>query len=191
MKLITILLLLFILYALVILTLIIYFALKKPNKKSDILIVLGCKVKGNNPSKSLKRRLDSAYSFLEENESTYCIVSGGKGSDELISEAECMYRYLLKKGISPKRIIKEDNSTNTCENLINSFRIIKAQFSTSNTAVIATDFYHHFRANIIAKKYGFKISGAVSSIPSVKTFTLNTLRELVAVPNEILKPKHK
>ncbi|MEE1282683.1 MAG: YdcF family protein [Acutalibacteraceae bacterium] len=190
MNLITILLLLFILYALLILTLIIYFALKKPNK-SDILIVLGCKVKGNQPSKSLKRRLDSAYTFLEKNESTYCIVSGGKGSDELISEAECMYRYLIKKGISPKRIIKEDKSTNTCENLINSFSIIKARFQTSNGVVIATDFYHHLRANIIAKKYGFKILGAVSSIPPVKTFTLNTLRELVAVPNEILKPKQK
>lgn len=191
MNFITILLLLFILYVLVILTLIIYFALKKPNKKSDILIILGCQVKGHQPSKSLKRRLDSACTFLEKNENTYCIVSGGKGSDELISEAECMYRYLLKKGISPKRIIKEDKSTNTCENLINSFSIIKAQFSEIDNAVIATDFYHHLRANIIAKKYGLKISGAVSSIPSVKIFVFNTLRELVAIPNEILKPKQK
>lgn len=185
MNLIIILLLLFILYALLILTLIIYFALKKPNK-SDILIVLGCQVKGNQPSKSLKRRLDSAYSFLEKNENIYCIVSGGKGSDELISEAECMYQYLLKKGISPNRIIKEDKSKNTSENLINSFSIIKAQFPTSNDAIIATDFYHHLRANIIAKKHSFKISGAVSSIPPVKTFTFNTLRELIAIPNEII-----
>lgn len=188
MNFITILLLLFIFYALFILTFIIYYALKKPNRKSDFLIILGCQVKGNQPSKSLKRRLDSAYSFLEKNENTYCIVSGGKGNDELISEAECMYRYLIEKGISSERIIKEDKSTNTCENLIYSFRIIKSLNLTGNI-IIATDFYHQLRANIIAKKYGLKISGAVSSIPPVKTFIFNTLRELIAIPNEILKPK--
>lgn len=189
MTLLIILLLLFILYALLTLTFIIYYSLKKPDKNSGVLIILGCQVKGNRPSKSLKRRLDTAYTFLKKNENVHCIVSGGKGNDELISEAECMYRYLLKKGISSNRLIKEDNSTNTCENLIYSFRIIKSHNLTGNV-VIATDFYHHLRANIIAKKHNLKISGAVSSIPPVKTFIFNTLRELIAVPYEIIKPKN-
>lgn len=183
-----ILLLLFIFYIFCIMAFIIYYSLKKPSENNSVLMVLGCQVKGNKPSKSLKRRLDSACNFLKKHEDVHCIVSGGKGNDELISEAECMYRYLLEKGISSKRIIKEDNSTNTCENLIYSFRIINSLGFTGGVA-IATDFYHHLRANIIAKKHNFKISGAVSSIPPVKTFIFNTLRELIAVPYEIIKPK--
>lgn len=189
MKLFIIILLLSIGYTLLMFTFIIYYSRKKPAENSSVLIVLGCQVKGNLPSKSLKRRLDSAFTFLEKNKNICCIVSGGKGSDELISEAECMYRYLLEKGISPSRLIKEDKSTNTCENLINSFRIIHLKYLTGDVA-IATDFYHHMRVNIIAKKYSFKISGAVSSIPPAKTFIFNTLRELIAIPYEIIKSKH-
>lgn len=186
MRLFVILISLFICYAIVVLSLIIYYALKKPHTNGKVIIVLGCKVKGNQPSKSLKRRLDSAYLFLEKNKNIICVVSGGKGSDELISEAECMYRYLVQRGISPKRIIKEDKSTNTYENLMYSFDISNSQKLNSGV-IIATDFYHHLRANIIAKKNKLEIVGAISSIPPFKTFIFNTIRELVAIPHEILK----
>ena len=189
MTLFIIILLLLICYTVVILSLIIYYALKKPAESCDVLVVLGCQVKGNRPSKSLKRRLDSACDFLEKHNNVYCIVSGGNGTDELISEAECMYRYLLQKGIPSHRIIKEDNSTNTCENLIYSFRIINSLGLTDNVT-IATDFYHHLRANIIAKKHHFKITGAVSSIPPLKVLVFNTLREFVAVSYEIINTNH-
>lgn len=186
MTLFIIILLLLISYAVIILSLIICYALKKPAESCGVLVVLGCQVRGNRPSKSLKRRLDSACDFLEKHTNVYCIVSGGKGNDELISEAECMYRYLLQKGIPSHRIIKEDNSTNTCENLVYSFNIINSLGLTGDVA-IATDFYHHLRANIIAKKHHFKITGAVSSIPPLKVLIFNTSRELVAVSYELLK----
>lgn len=83
----------------------------------DAVIVLGCKVNGNTPSRMLKRRLDSAVIYLNENEDVVCIVSGGKGEDEKISEAQAMKEYLVDKGIDEGRILTEDKSVNTLENI--------------------------------------------------------------------------
>jgi uncharacterized SAM-binding protein YcdF (DUF218 family) len=89
------------------------------------LIVLGAGVNGTVPSLSLRERLDAAYDYLQEHPNTICVVSGGQGSGEDISEAECMYRYLVEKGIESKRIYKEDRSTSTEENMKFSLDIIK------------------------------------------------------------------
>ena len=89
----------------------------KPESKNTTLIILGCKVKDGQPSQMLKRRLDTAYDYLIENPDVKVIVSGGKGTDEIISEAQCMHDYLTKKGISENRIIIESASTSTRENI--------------------------------------------------------------------------
>ena len=99
-------------------------ALKAPNENSTV-IVLGCKVNGKNPSLMLSKRLEAAYEYLNENKNAVCIVSGGKGSNEEISEAQCMYNYLTEKGIASDRIIMEDESTTTSENLEFSKKIIE------------------------------------------------------------------
>ena len=97
---------------------------KKPQENAT-LIVLGCKVYGEHASRSLRERLDAALIYLEEDPNSQCIVSGGMGEGEKISEAECMYRYLTKKGINSSRITKEDKSTSTRENLRFSRKIIE------------------------------------------------------------------
>lgn len=190
MILLIILIVLFICYVICIVAFMAYYANRKICTYSSVLVVLGCQVKGNRPSKSLKRRLDIAYKFLENNKDICCIVSGGRGSDELISEADCMYSYLTDKGISKDRILKEDTSTSTEENLINSLQVIK-EHSLPKNMIIATDFYHQLRANIIGKKHSIKISGAISCMPSVKILIKNISRELIAVPFEIIKPVNK
>ena len=63
------------------------------------VIVLGCKAKGEKPSRMLRYRLNTAYDYLSENQDAVCILSGGQGEDEIITEAECMYNYLVDKGI--------------------------------------------------------------------------------------------
>lgn len=181
---------LFACYAVCVISFMSYYANRKASSHNSVLVILGCQVKGNKPSRSLKRRLDVAYNFLDKNKDIYCIVSGGKGNDELISEAECMYSYLIDKGIAKERIFKEDTSTSTEENLISSLQIIK-EHSLPHNIIIATDFYHQLRANIIGKKYSIKISGAISCMPSVKILIINILRELIAIPYEIIKPVDK
>ena len=84
-----------------------------PKNDNTTIVVLGCKVKNGRPSLMLARRLDAAYKYLSEHETVCAVVSGGQGSDEAISEAECMKIYLTEKGIAPERIFMEDKSTTT------------------------------------------------------------------------------
>lgn len=123
-----------------------------PDKKTTV-VVLGCKVNGEHPSKMLRHRLEAAYDYLSENEDITCIVSGGKGPDERISEAECMYNYLVELGINSDRIIIEDKSTSTYENIKFSYEIIE-RMNLPRDITIVTDGFHEYRASIIAKKQG-------------------------------------
>ncbi|MCD8327802.1 MAG: YdcF family protein [Ruminococcus sp.] len=150
------------------------------------VIALGCKVKGNRPSRMLRYRLDKAYEYLSENEDAVCIVSGGQGDDELISEAECMYSYLVRKGIESKRIVKEDKATSTEENLKLSKKIIDEK-SLPKSISIVTDGFHQYRASYIAKKCGFKQVYALCSYTKWQYIPSYWVREWAAILNEWLK----
>lgn len=119
------------------------------------VIVLGGKVQGERPSLILRERLDAAYDYLKENEQSVCILSGGKGADEKISEAECMYQYLIDKGIDSTRLYTEDQSTSTRENLAFSKELME-QYSLDSTVVIVTNEFHEYRAITIASSLNMK-----------------------------------
>lgn len=158
-------------------------SIKKP-KENATLIVLGCKVYGEHASRSLRERLDAALIYLEENPDSQCIVSGGMGEGEKISEAECMYRYLIKKGIHSSRIIKEDKSTSTRENLRFSKKIIEERGLSKNIAIATSD-YHQYRASKIAKTLGFSV-GAVPGHTAWWLFPTFYVRELYGILYQVL-----
>ena len=79
---------------------------KSVPQNADYVLVLGSKVDGDQMSPSLKERAKTALSYLKTHKQTKVIVTGGKGSDEEISEAEAAYRFLRKAGIKKNRIIK-------------------------------------------------------------------------------------
>lgn len=116
-------------------------------------VVLGCKVKGTVPSRVLAERLDAAYVYLTQNSEARCVLSGGQGTDEEISEAECMYRYLTGKGISAKRLLREEKSTTTEENLRYSAQLL-AREGMDGAITIVTSEFHEYRANETAKRLG-------------------------------------
>lgn len=126
-----------------------------PQPGCDYIILLGCKVEGTVPSVSLQERIDRAYAYLTENPTTICVVSGGKGSNENISEAACMYNTLTEMGIEPSRIWQEDRATSTYENLEFSLALIeeKTGFYPSHCGIVSSE-YHLFRAGMIAKNQG-------------------------------------
>ena len=97
----------------------------RPRDTDTTVVVLGCKVKNGAPSLMLGRRLNAAFEYLSAEPDVKVIVSGGKGDDESISEAQCMRDYLVDRGISPERIYMEDKSTDTDENLRFSQDIIR------------------------------------------------------------------
>ncbi len=124
------------------------------NRSTDgnrTLVVLGCKVIGENPSLMLYERLESALEYLNENPDASCVVSGGQGEDEEISEAECMYRFLVQNGISEDRLYMEDKSSSTRENIEFTKKIIKDNSLEERIAIVTNEF-HEYRAGKIAEK---------------------------------------
>ena len=145
-------------YSAVGLGLVIHGMTNTPPDGTKIAVVLGCQVNPDcSPSKTLRMRLDRTAEFLNENPDAVCIVTGGQGPDEPISEAQCMKKYLTEIGIPEERIITEDKSTSTKENLVFSAQIINERFTDGTTEIaIATSDYHCYRAGIAAGKAGLK-----------------------------------
>ena len=128
----------------------------------DYMIILGCQIKKDGTlTPLLKGRVDKAIEFRNEQlkqtgKDLIFIPSGGKGKDEVTSEAEAMKKYLLKKGIEEKNIIVEDKSTNTYTNIKNSYKLIKNK--KANIAFSTTK-YHILRAGLIATSQGIILEG--------------------------------
>lgn len=147
-------------------------------ENADYLIVLGAKVRKETPSLALHYRIESAYEYLSENPDTVCIASGGQGSDETMSEAECIRKILVEKGISPDRILIEDRSTNTAENLTYSRELIG---DASASVVIVSNNFHVFRAKALARKAGFENVYGIGAHMPVGLLPHYLLREFVSV----------
>ena len=136
------------------------------NKKVDYVIILGARVKGEKPAKSLMERIKAATKYLKENPEVKVIATGGKGKNEGIAEGVAIKRELLKNGFSEDRIILEDKSKNTVENFRFSLEKIRNSENGKNKnsenngnrkikVLIVTNDYHIFRSKNIARKVGF------------------------------------
>lgn len=150
----------------------------KAKPGADYVIVLGAQWKSHGPSYVLQKRLDKAVEYLQANPDTKVIVSGGQGSNEPISEAAGMAEYLENAGISQERILQEDRSTNTNENLSFSSTFLDKNV---DEVVIVTNNFHVFRAVKIAQKQGYThVEGlAARSYPAM--VPNNLLREFFGV----------
>lgn len=127
-----------------------------PSEDEEVtVIVLGCQVVGEKPSVMLRDRIETAYEYLSTHPEVKCVATGGKGSNENISEGECIRRTLVSMGIDPSRIYVEDQSTSTAENIQFSSRIIHKE-GLPTTVVVASDNFHQLRAGIYARRSGLE-----------------------------------
>ena len=137
---------------LIILGMIVSGMFEKGEKNLDYVIVLGAQVRGRTPSRALNQRIKKAAEYLEENPETMAILSGGQGPDEHISEAQAMFERLQKMGIASERLIMEDKSTTTEENLKFSAALIGEK--DVKIGLVSQNF-HIFRAVGLAKHMGY------------------------------------
>lgn len=154
---------------------------RKVSTAAEYVIVLGAQVKGKTLSKALKSRLDTACEYMKENRKAKVIVSGGQGNGEDISEAEAMCNYLRKQGIELYRIIKEDQSTNTYENITYSRKFLKEEA----LIIIVTSRFHVYRAINIAKKQGMIVQGLGAPVDDILALNYY-IREFFAVVKDKL-----
>ncbi len=111
-----------------------------PVQNLDYVIVLGARVKKDGISRSLKERLDTAIQYSEENPETIFVLSGGKGIDEPISEAEAMRDYMVYNGVAPDKILLETHSTSTVENIAYSRLVIEEDRAKLSEAEAMRDY---------------------------------------------------
>lgn len=148
----------------------------------DYVIVLGAGVNGTEPSLILSERIGRAYTYLTENPEVICIVSGGQGSNENISEAQCMYDHLTQMGIDGSRIWMEDKSTSTRENLRFSLDLIEEKTgSRPETAAVVSNEFHLFRAGLFAKEQGLETVGIPAKTTWSTLYINYFLREIAGV----------
>ncbi|MED3792536.1 YdcF family protein [Niallia alba] len=119
----------------------------KPPKNVSYIIVLGAKVNGDQLSKALLYRAETAFDYWEKNQSSTIIVTGGKGNGEEMTEAAALLNFFIEQGVPKERILVEDKSTSTYENL----QYTKTLFSINEAVIVSNDF-HLFRALEIAKE---------------------------------------
>ena len=156
-----------------------------PHKRDfDYIIIHGAGLlDGDRMSKLLADRLDKAIEVYRKDPTPPVLIpSGGQGSDETISEAEAMQRYLLEKGVPADHIIKEDQSATTFENLKNSKAIIDAQEGSKYTALVSSN-YHVYRALRYCRKIGLKCVGIGSHV-AFYYWPSALIREFIAVHAE-------
>lgn len=154
--------------------------LSKKTERNETVIILGCGVYGTRPSLALIERMETAMSYMKHNDSV-CIVSGGQGRLEDISEAEAMYTYMTKHGIQASRIKQENKSTSTEENILFSKRIMEENH-LSNAVVIVTQSYHMYRASLICEKFGLEFH-ALSAKSKWYALPIYWIREVCAITN--------
>lgn len=150
----------------------------EPEQNLDYVVVLGAQVRGTRPSRALRKRLDRALEYAKENPDTVFIVSGGQGPDEAISEALCMYQYMEANGMDMERVIQEDRSTSTLENLEFSAAFLNKQ---EDRIGILSNNFHIYRALALAEQQGYEQICGIPAHSDVFMQPHYVLREICAV----------
>lgn len=153
------------------------------------IVVLGAQVRADgSPSKVLRYRLDAALDYLDAHPRCRAIVSGGKGTNEPTSEAACMAAYLHDHGIADQRIVQEEASTNTRENLVLSAAKLQEHGADPHVVPvgIVTNDFHMFRARAIARKQGLAGAMGIAAYSVPWYLPNNLLRECFGVAKDML-----
>lgn len=143
--------------------------IKNDNKQ---VLVLGYALDNDQMTETLKMRLDKAYAYANEHKDSTLILCGGITGNNSVSEAKVMEDYLLDKGFDSSRIILEDKSTDTIENIVNA-----SNYLEDNKVLVISSNYHVFRARMICNKAGLEADGLGSKAP------------LLLIPNQLLFEK--
>lgn len=150
------------------------------------VIVPGAGINGERVSGQLERRLAAAAEYCLKNREAVVVVSGGQGPQESITEALAMERYLVGAGIEKERILREEDSASTRENMVNSKRILDEYFGgEAYDTVIITSGYHVYRAQRQAERAGLECRHIHAGLAWYEA-PVRYIRECAAVVKEFI-----
>jgi len=146
--------------------------------ETEYLVILGCQVNGSLASLPLLRRGYNAVNYLKKHENVIAVITGGQGPGEDITEAEAMRRLLAENDIDGERILIEDKSRSTIENL--KFANELYDLLDKNIVIVTSD-YHVFRSLAIAKKLGYQNVAGLAATSQSSVLPVYLIREYAAV----------
>ena len=162
--------------------LIIHASFGDKDESCEYMLVLGAKVRHDGPSVSLMDRIRAAADYMNAHPEVIAIVSGGKGADEPMTEAQCMYEELTKLGIDPERIWIEDKATSTWENLRFALDLIEEKTGQRPEKIgLLSSEYHLFRAKMFAKECGVEAVGIPARTSRLSQMVNHFMREVAGV----------
>jgi len=148
--------------------------------EADAVIVLGAAVHGDKVTWVLENRLNTAKEYMEAHPDAICIVSGGQGAGETVTEGSAMKKYMVERGMDESRVFAEEKAKNTMENFENSKVIIDELLGSDARIAFVTTNFHVYRAGQVAREQGVNAVG----IPADDVWYLrlnNFLRECVGI----------
>ena len=158
-----------------------------PDAQVDYMVVLGAKVRTDGPSVSLWDRIYAAADYMEAHPEVICVVSGGQGDDEPMTEAQAMYDELVNLGIDPGRIWMEDKSTSTWENLNFSLNLIEEKTGSRPVKIgVVSSEYHLFRASLLTKACDAEFVGIPAATSRFSQKINHFMREVAGVWHYII-----
>ncbi|MDR1060599.1 MAG: YdcF family protein [Clostridiales bacterium] len=144
----------------------------RPPLSQDYVVVLGCGLTGGKVSPMLARRVDRGIAFCRRQAERggagagggaappKLVLSGGRGPDEPVSEAEAMRDYAIGQGVPGEAILLEAESRTTRQNMEYSKRIMDGDAGgRPYSCIYATSGYHVLRAGVYARKAGLRAGG--------------------------------
>ena len=115
-----------------------------------IMVILGCQVKPWGPSVLLQDRINKAADYLQSHPNVMVVASGGQGADEPMTEARAIYDALVERGISGERILLEEQSINTIQNLRYSMALLEqAGHDIDQDIVVVSNGFHLTRVRML------------------------------------------
>ena len=155
---------------------------KKSSSHYNVLICLGYKIFNNQLNDTLRYRLNLLINIAKLYPASRIILCGGLSESNTITEAELMKEYLIEKGIKKERIILEDKSATTAENIDNARIFI----NPGESILLISSSYHCLRARLLCKKKGIDVDTAGSGFP-LKLLSNELLLEKYCLFKDVFK----
>ena len=151
----------------------------------SIMIILGCQVRPDGPSILLQDRIDEAAAYLLDHPEVTVVASGGQGPDEPMSEARAIRDALVEQGVEEERILLEEASHNTVQNLRYSKALLEeAGIDTSGGVLVVSNGFHLARVRMLAARCGF---GQVSTLAAPESHLPSRLAMYIREPLALVK----
>ena len=152
-----------------------------------IMVILGCQVKPWGPSILLQDRLDKALSYLQEHPDMTVVVSGGQGPDEHVTEARAMADYLMERGVEEARILLEEESHNTVQNLRFTLDLLREQeCDLDEDVVIVSNGFHLTRVRMLFDRV-WEGEGQLSTLAAPSSHLPSRIKMYIREPLALVK----